>query len=164
MIQFSYMDKSEKDIWLPQLFDLLYLNMQNIAPSGMSYEEEREEWLSNVSPAIDKAPRQIIMCFDGAELAGYIQYYTRDDMLMVEEIQLAPNYHRTMLFYRFCSFLAANLPDDIEYIEAFAEARNTHSQRIMQKLGMQIDAEEGGAYVHLRGKADIARKLFHSGR
>lgn len=69
-MMFCYLDKSEKDHWLPQLFDLLYDNMRSIAPSGLSYEQERKEWLAAVSPALEKAPRQIILCFVGEELAA----------------------------------------------------------------------------------------------
>ena len=82
ILTFSYLDKAEKEIWLPKLFDLLYDNKKAIAPSGLTYKEEKNLWLSNVSPAIDKAPRQIILCFDGDALAGFMQYYIRNDLII----------------------------------------------------------------------------------
>ena len=165
MLEYVFLNKSEKEKWLPQLFELFYENMSVIAPSGIPYEEEKREWLANVSPALDKAPRQIIMCFNEGALAGYIQYYTRDNLLMIEEIQLAPAYHRTMLFYRLCRYLADNLTRGIEVIEAYAEWRNSHSQRIMKKLGMEIVDEEGlSEFVHLRGSAECAKRFFGRGR
>ena len=36
MVRFAYLDKTEKERWLPQLFDLLYDNMQAIAPATPS--------------------------------------------------------------------------------------------------------------------------------
>ncbi|MBQ8621658.1 MAG: hypothetical protein IJ422_05030 [Oscillospiraceae bacterium] len=161
MILFSWLNKQEKALWLPKLFDLLYDNMSTIAPSGLTYEQEKEQWLANVDPALDKAPRQIILCFVNHDLAGYIQYYTQEKLLMIEEMQLKKAYQRTFVFYRFCKHLMACLPSDIEYIEAYAEKRNRNSQKIMQKLGMvPVAEEENSAFVHLCGAAGIAKKLF----
>lgn len=86
MISFAYLDKIQKEQWLPLLFDLLYENMSVIAPSDEPYEKQKAQWLSNVSPALDKAPRQIVLCFAESELVGYVQYYTRNDLLMIEEM------------------------------------------------------------------------------
>ena len=63
MIAISRLNKKEKDQWLPRLFDLLYENMHRIAPSGLNRDQEREQWLSQVSPALDKEPRQVLLCF-----------------------------------------------------------------------------------------------------
>ena len=109
MIRFAFLDKNEKEQWLPQLFDLLYDNMQAIAPTPLTKEEEYAEWYSNVSPALEKAPRQIILCLDNSRLAGYLQYYTRGELLMVEELQLQKEYRCTLLFRGLCRYLAAHL-------------------------------------------------------
>ena len=61
MLTFTYMNKNEKEKFLPQLFDLLYDNMREIAPTELSYEQEKEQWLGNVSPALDKPARQVMM-------------------------------------------------------------------------------------------------------
>ena len=164
-MEYVFLDKGEKDKWLPQLFELYYENMSVIAPSGIPYEEEKKEWFANVSPALDKAPRQVIMCFDEGTLAGYIQYYTREKLLMIEEIQLKTQYQKTMLFYRFCRYLMQQLPEEIEWIEAYAEKRNLNSQKIMLKLGMETVEEAcASPFVHLRGSSEIAKKFFGRGR
>ncbi len=152
MISFSYLDKSQKDQWLPILFDLLYENMSVIAPSEEPYEAQKEEWFGNVSPALDKAPRQIILCFADGKFAGYVQYYTRDDLLMVEELQIQKAYQRTTLFAALWKHLRVLLPDSIHYIEAYADPRNTNSLTIMKKLGMEPMEFGNPAFVHLRGK------------
>ena len=87
MITFTFLEKSQKEYWLAQLFDLFYDNMRSIAPSTLPYEQEKQQWLCQVSPALEKAPRQIILCFASGLLAGYIQYYTNGNLLMIEEIQ-----------------------------------------------------------------------------
>lgn len=165
MIQFSFLDKSKKEEWLLPLFDLFYRNMSEIAPGRPSQEEERAWWFSEISPALDKAPRQVILCTEAEELLGYLQYYTRDDLLMIEEVQVAPSYRGTLLFYRMCRFLEENIPSEIRYIEAYARKKNTYSKEMMQKLGMiWVEEGEGAELLHFRGDADAIRKRFVSGK
>lgn len=159
MLRFAYLNKQEKENWLPRLFDLLYENMHTIAPSGLNYEKEKQQWLESVSPALEKAPRQIILCFADETLAGFVQFYTRENLLMVEEVQIAKPYHRSFLFFRLCRFLLEQLPPEIEIVEAYAEKRNLHSLRIMKKLGMEVIGEEG-PFLHLRGDARPIREKF----
>lgn len=160
MITFSYLDKSEKNIWLPRLFDLLYENMRAIAPTELPYEQEKAAFLANVSPALDRPQRQILLCFAEGELAGYIQYYVRGELLMVEEVQLRREYQRTTFFLQMCRYLIRDLPEDLRQIEAYADPRNRHSLALMEKLGMVPVPEENPAFVHLRGPADAVRKRF----
>jgi len=160
-MDFCCLNKSEKEQWLPLLFDLLYENMRCIAPSELSYEQEKQEWLAAVSPALEKAPRQIILCFVQGDLAGYVQYYIRDKMLMVEEIQLKRKYHRTLLFYKLCKYMLSVLPGDLQTIEAYADKRNLYSIRLMNKLGMRIcESEQDSPFTHMRGSAKAFYALF----
>ncbi len=159
MIHFAVLNKNEKDLWLPQLFDLFYENMQEIAPSDLPCEQEKQQWLSQVSPALEKEPRQIILCFADGKLAGYIQYYTNKKLLMIEEIQIKKSYQRTTLFYGLCKHFATVLPKGIEIIEAYAEKRNLHSQKLMQKLGM-VQIGEDGPFVHLQGSVQKLHRYF----
>ena len=159
-MQISFLDKTEKDRWLPKLFDLYYGNMHAIAPSGEPYEKERSEWLSEVAPAVDKAPRRVLLCTDGEALLGYMQYYTRNDLIMVEELQIRKDYQQTLLFFRLCRYLAKQLSPDILHIEAFAHKQNAKSLELMKKLGILPLDEKDCLFVHLRGSADIAKKRF----
>lgn len=159
MITFTYLNKNEKEKFLPKLFDLLYENMRGITPTDLTYKHEKKHWLGNVSPAIDKSARQIIMCYADEELIGYIQYYVSNKLLMIEELQLKKEYHCTLTFYRFCKHFINTLPADIEYVEAFADKRNINSQELMQKLGMEI-IDINSEFVHLRGNTDEIIKKF----
>ena len=153
MLTFSYLDKRQKGQYLPLLFDLLYDNMRAIAPSDLSYEEEKSAWLCNVSPALEQGPRQMLLCHSDSQLAGFVMFYTRDDLLMVEELQLKERFHRSFAFYHLCRYLAFCLPQGIRVIEAYALQNNRYSQKLMEKLGMeQLEVENG--YVHLRGDLD----------
>lgn len=160
MIRFALLDKAQKAIWLPRLFDLLYTNMQQIAPSGLPREQAWAQWNSQVSPALECAPRQILLCFADDQLAGFAQYYTRKELLMIEELQISPRYQKTGVFGSFCRKLAEFLNEQIMVVEAYADRRNGISHRIMRKLGMEELPEDDPEFVHLRGAADEIRRML----
>ena len=148
--KFDFLDKQTVGDTLPVLFDILYENMEKIAPFGKSYEEAKAEWLGQVAPAMKKEKRQIVLMLDSDALAGYAQYYTHNEIVMIEEIQLAPRYQRTRLLRQFCEFMQSVLPCEPKYIEAYADKRNLNSRRLMESLGMKIIGTDGDFY-HFRG-------------
>lgn len=160
MITHTLLDKSEKDNLLPELFDLYYNNMSQIAPSGLCYEAEQIQWLAAVSPALEKAPRQILLCRNGYDILGYIQYYTRDDLLMIEELQLRGDYQRSTVFISMVRALIRLLPEGLRHVEAYADKRNLASLALMQRLGMLMLNDEDESFAHLRGDAGKIRSLF----
>ena len=161
MITYTHLDKTQKDQWLPRLFDLYYLNMSPIAPSGLSYEEERSQWLSAVSPALDKEPRQVLLCRNDGALAGFIQYYTRGALLMIEEVQLSGRFQGTTVFLALVRALMRLLPEGIGYVEAYADKRNHRSILLMQRLGMeQLQEDQDSPFAHFRGNAAGIRRMF----
>ena len=92
--------------------------------------------------------------------AGFIQYYTRGDMLMVEEVQLRRDYQRSLLLRRMIGCLVRILPPEIRWVEAYADRRNLRSRALMEKLGMVYLPGEEAPYVHLRGSAGEIRRAF----
>ena len=155
--RFSFLNKAKARDVLPLLFDILHENMDKIAPSGRTYEAERDEWLGAVAPALEKAPRQILLMHDSEELAGYLQYYVNNGVFMVEEIQLKPSYQRTLLLHYLCRFLVDVIPSDTEYIEAFVHEKNVSSQKLQRSLGMVHVDTRGNDIFHFRGDC---QKLF----
>ena len=162
-MKLCYLDKTEKDLWLPRLFDLFYENMSAVAPSGMTRDTERTEWMANVGPALDKAPRQVLLALDGETLAGFAMFYTRDDLLMVEEVQLQREYQGGLLFLRLCRKLLADLPQEIRTVEAYAHRSNGRSRKLMTRLGM-VELPDASPFVHLRGELESIRKRYLPGR
>ena len=147
-----FLDKHSEMHLMEPLFDLLYENMRSIAPSGLGYEEEKQQWLSEVVPAMAKAPRQIVLMYDGDSLAGYLQYYIRNELFMVEEIQIRKDCRSTSLFAALWKFMLRVIPEDTHIIEAYADPRNLSSRRLMEKLGMQpVEDSSCGNLLHFRG-------------
>ena len=157
-VTISFMDKDQKDLWLPKMFDLLYENMQVVAPNNLPYEAQKAQFLSEVSPALEKAPRQVILCVQGNTLVGFLQYYTREDLLVIEEVQLRKEFQRTLTFYHLCKFISASLPKEVAFLEAYTHKSNHRSQKLLQKLGLSII--EDGPFLHFRGSSQKAKEFF----
>ncbi len=157
---FQYADKSGFPQMAPELFDLLYTNMSEIAPSGYCYEEDRAVWMEAVVPAMEKENRQVVLiCADGIA-AGYFQYYSTTDTLMLEEFQLKRPYQGSGAFGALFSWLLPILPGDLRFVKAYAHKQNLRSQGILEHLGLQKIGENKsgnswqfqGPYAALREK------------
>ena len=151
MFNFEYLDKEHKNEYLPTLYDLLCSNMNDVAPTDF----EKNEFIKEVGGALEKAPRQIILCYYNEELAGFLMYYTRENMIMIEELQLAKKYQRTRALHSLCHFMIEILPESIEFIESFVDKRNLNSLSLQQMLGLTIVNEVNEKLLHLRGDARI---------
>lgn len=154
-----FLDKEKEMHLLEQLFDLLHENMNTIAPSGLPYDEEKRQWLSQVAPALAKTHRQILLVFDDSGLAGYLQYYINRGLLMVEEIQLRKDCRVSSCIVSLWKFLSRIIPEDTHTIEAYADPRNLPSRKLMEKLGMEaVDDPSCGQWLHYRGRMDKLRR------
>lgn len=159
--EFKYADRQNIEEILPCLFDILYSNMSTIAPTGNTYENDLEEWLSNIIPAMQKEPRQIVLMFVDNKLIGYFQYYIFSDSLMMEEIQIRKDYQGTGLFHLFYSWLIKKLPKNIKYVEAYSNKSNHKSQGILEYLGLIKSGEnKNGNFFYYKGDYAILLQKY----
>ena len=153
-ISFRYLQKPPSPDILEEIFTILAANMRVIAPTGLTYEEDRAQWLSCVPPALEKEARQIILIYDRDELIGFFQYYVTADhsVFMMEEIQFKPAYHGSGLFGDLYRYLIPRLPADIQAVEAYADKRNKKSLGVLAHLGLTVIGEnKNGISYRLRG-------------
>ena len=147
------LDKSQKGSILPHLFDILHYNMSKIAPTGNSYEDDLNFWLSCVSPSLEKEPRKILLIYDGEILAGFFQYFVNNGLFMMEEIQLRDRYKGTGVFGELYAYLTRIIPKDTELVEAYANKSNHKSIAVLHHLGLEIVGEnKNGISYHFRGR------------
>lgn len=157
--RFEFADKSKLLPLLYKLFDILHNNMSSINPSTKSYDAALEEWLSELLPAMKKEMRQIVLMYDREELVGYFQYYTTQDTLMMEEMQIVREHQGTGLFGIFFARLLSQLPDDLKSVEAYTHVKNTRSKRILKHLGLSPDRKIGDDMLHYKGEyAELLRR------
>lgn len=150
--QFRYLQPEEYKEVLPRMFCILYTNMSAIVPSDTEYEEDRKLWLTYIVPALEQGNVRILLMLAGMELAGYFQYSLREDALLAEEVEIQPEYQRTMLFYRCCQYLLADVPEGVRYLESYVNKDNQNSLAIHRKLGMEIIGEnKSGRSWHFQG-------------
>ena len=160
---FVELDKSDTAQILPNLFSILYNNMNRIAPSGCSYAEDEAMWLAYMEQQMHLPYPKIILMYVHDALAGYFQYSVSGNTLMVDEVEIKHEYQRTMLFFSLCRYLCEQLLPKVEYIEAYVNKGNSQSLRINKKLGLEIVGEnKSGRSWLLRGYAkDVGAYFQH---
>lgn len=150
VISFEFMPKDRADELLPAIFEILYMNMNEIAPSGLGCVADYAEWFSNVAPAIKKPQRQIILIFSDMEIVGYFQYYVNETTFMMEEIQLKREFWGNGVFRSLYAFLHGVIPE-VPYVEAYAHRSNSHSRAILAHLGLKETDRSTPNHLHFRG-------------
>ncbi len=161
MIEFRMLEKKDKETYLPKMFDLLYRNMEKIAPSGERPGEMYEDWHGEVAPALDKPARNVVLIFDDDRFIGYFQYYVNREVFMMEEIQFEPAYMGTGLFEKLYRYLFEILPRETPYVEAYAHKSNTKSQGILVHLGLErIGENANGSCFRYRGSYQKLQEMI----
>lgn len=160
-IVFREMQVSESMEILPQLFRILYTNMTRIAPTGCNYEEDQKIWLDYIVPAVHEGKLHIVLMYAGDTLAGYTQFSAENDTLMVDEVEICPEYQRTFVFYRFCQYMMNNLPHNVGWFASYVRKDNANSISIHEALGMErIGENKSGTSWHYRGEIGKAAARF----
>lgn len=164
-IRFCRLDKANAVQVFPELFQILHTNMSRIALSPNSYEEDEAMWLSYVLPQTQQENLQFLLMYVGNILAGYFQYSVNGDILMVDEVEIKPEYQRTRLFYQLCIYLCNQLSPDIRFVESYVNKQNENSLRIHQKLGIEVIGEsKSGSSWRMRGEVRNIRAYFERKR
>ena len=165
MFEFKYADKNLIESLLPALFKILHSNMSEIAPTNNSFEKDFEIWSENVSPALKKDARKIVLMYSEEMLAGYFQYYinAETNSLMMEEIQIKKEYHGKGLFKALYKWLIKELPVDIDSVEAYASKKNHKSQSILKYLGLsEAGVNKNGNSYYYKGNYKYLYDLFNN--
>ena len=151
-IIFEYLNKNDFPDVSSVIFDILADNMEKIAPTGNSREDDFNCWYDGVSDGLKQEKRQIILIKDSECIIGFFQYYTNTDTFMMEEIQFKPEYQGGSIFRSLYGFLLENINDGIKFVEAYANKENLKSIGILEHLGlMRIGMNKNGNSFHFRG-------------
>lgn len=153
MFTFRYMEQKEFSGLAEKLFDLLADNMNRIAPSPNSREDDFASWCPMMEEQLAGDARKIVLISDdAAQIVGYFQYSLDSDTFHMEEIQFHPAMQGSGLFRALYGFVLPRLPENIRFVEAYAHQDNAHSQAILSKLGLQvIGRNRNQTSLHYRG-------------
>ena len=147
------LDKERELSLMGSLFDLMRDNMAEVAPSGLACEWEKAKWLAEVIPAIKKAPRQIVLLYCEGALVGFCMYYVNSGVFMVEELQILRGFRSSGVIVELWKFFNRTIPGDTLYMEAYTDAENAYSQKLLGRLGLKnVDSTEDNHLKHFRGE------------
>lgn len=162
-VSFCHLNKSEFSTISHDIFNILADNMEIIAPTANTREEDYKCWHEGVSDGLKRDERQIVLIKDEDNIIGFFQYYTNADTFMMEEIQFKPEYQGKNIFRALYGFLIPNIRKDIKYVEAYANITNPKSMGILGKLGLtKIGINKNGRSFHFKGKYSDLLKWYKS--
>lgn len=152
-ISFSYLEKNDFSKIADDLFNILADNMEKIAPTGNTRDEDYICWYEGVCCGLKRNERKIVLIKSCEKIIGFFQYYTNADTFMMEEIQFKPEYQGCNIFRRLYGFLINNLDKNIKFVEAYANTENNKSIGILEHLGLsKIGMNKNGNCFHFRGE------------
>lgn len=163
IVNFQYLNKSDFPAIANEIFNILADNMEIIAPTGNTREEDYKCWYEGVSNGLKRNERQIVLIKEADNIIGFFQYYTNADTFMMEEIQFKPEYQGRNTFRELYSFLIPNIREDIKFVEAYANITNHKSIGILEKLGLtKIGMNKNGRCFHFKGNYSDLVKWYNS--
>lgn len=165
MICFEYMKKSDFSVLAQEIFDILADNMEKIAPTGNSREDDFKLWFGAVSDGMNREERQIILIKENQVIAGFFQYYTNADTFMMEEIQFKPQYQGKGVFRKLYGYILENINCNPQFVEAYASIHNKKSIGILEKLGLSnTGLNKNGHSYHFKGEFSDLIKWYTNER
>ncbi len=161
MITFEHLNKLKFPVTANKLFNILADNMAVIAPTGNSRKEDYKCWYKAVGAGLRKKERHIILIKDNDTIIGFFQYYINSDALMMEEIQIKPEYQGRGLVRELYAFADSNIKTDVEFVEAYANTKNTRSIGMLEKFGLKsIGLNKNGCSYHFKGRKTDLKKWY----
>lgn len=163
-IRFEYLNKPDFSTVSNDIFNILADNMEKIAPTGNTREDDYNCWYESVSDGLNRDERQIILIKDNDDIIGFFQYYTNKDTFMMEEIQFKSEYQGKGVFRELYGFVLKNIKNDLEFVEAYANISNGKSIGILEKFGLtNTGLNKNGRSCHFKGNYTDLLKWYHSG-
>ena len=151
-IKIEYLNKADFLTQSSAIFKILADNMEKIAPTGNSREDDYRCWYDSVSDGLKREKRQIVLVRDDENIIGFFQYYTNDDTFMMEEIQFKPEYQGKGVFRLLYGFIFEKSDSRIKFVEAFANTKNDKSIKILEHIGLaKIGMNKNGNSFHFKG-------------
>lgn len=140
MLSFVPLRAEDFDLYADDLFAILWGNMNEIAPSGCSYEEDFAVWSDYNRSVIESGERKTVLFIDedSDRIAGYFQYRLESNILWFDEIESLKQYQSRGLIYRpLLKWLLPQLPACIDSYQAYIHKDNSHSSAILKAMGAQ---------------------------
>lgn len=163
MIRMFTLTASDFEALAPQMFSILARNMQALHPEEAPSETDYSIWLSYQRSHF--SDKRFVVAEREGKIAGYLQYSLRYTALMIEEIEIAPEYQLWFgILPRLLDCLRRQLPEDIKTVCAYISGDNTRSARIAERLGLRpTGTNANGTSLYYQGSVEaFTRKNMKS--
>ncbi len=140
-LSFYPMDPADFELYAQDLFAILWFNMNEIEPSGCSFEEDFAIWFDYNK---NDTERKTILFIDENidRIVGYFQYRLNEGIFWLDEIQILPEYQGKGVVYRpLMKHLLPKLPEEITIHRSYINKNNLRSAAILEKMGAYIIGE-----------------------
>ena len=155
MIDVHYLKPDDFEQYAVGLFSVLHENMSRIAPTGNRYEEDFLFWFDANKEVLKGENRHMIVSVqkETNEVVGYFQYSVQNRVCFMEEIQIRESYQgKYNIFEKIYELVFANMREEVDTVEAYANKKNAKSIGILGKLGLSVVGEnKRGTSYHFRG-------------
>ena len=141
MLSFYPMNSEDFELYSQDLFAILWFNMNEIEPSEYSFEEDFAVWFDYGKS--DKQRKTILFIDESIDrIVGYFQYHLESDTLVLEEIQVLPDYQGKGLVYRpLMKYFLPQLTKEIQHHQSYVNKNNLRSATILEKMGAKVIGE-----------------------
>ncbi len=161
-ISFEFIDKAQFINNAEVFYSIFDNNMQSLEPS-VSFEGEYKAWFRNVSEGLESAQRKLIRIKCGEDTVGFFQYYINNDLFMMEEIQLKPEYQGNGIFRALYGYVLPLECNGVKYVEAYTHYDNYKSMAILGKMGLREIDSNAFKLRHFRGSYSDLQKWLEKG-
>lgn len=158
---FRQMKIEDIPVYINEMFEILSGNMNEIAPTGNTFDEDFMSWSECVVTALQAGRRNIILIFSDEKLCGFFQYFVNDTTFRMDEIQFTKEYQGSGLFSELYRYLTTIIPPDTKFADAFSRKENKKSQGILKHLGLKESGEsQNGNTLYFKGEYKTILKRY----
>ncbi len=128
--------------------------MTAIAPTGNGYGEDFQIWSDTFGNTfLNRFEFKIVLIESDDHIIGFFAYACKDNTFMMLEIQFSNAYQgKYGIFRKLYHFVTKDLPNDLMYVEAYANNNNAKSIAVLSKLGLKnVGTNKTGMSFHFKG-------------
>lgn len=143
------------------IFDILANNMSIIAPSDNNRGQDFLIWSQTIKGRLRKNECQLFIFICDEQVIGYLQYSIHEKTLLIEEIEITPDYQiKYNILGRVFKLLPMNISSDVVYIESYANKQNKKSNKLLNRLGFEVIGtnKSGKSYLYRGYYSDLIKR------
>ena len=144
------------------LFDILADNMTKIAPTQNSRDEDFKIWFTNLQQRLLENKSCVIAFLYHENIVGYLQYSVSKNTLIIEEVEISTKFLvKYNILGSAIKLLFEIAPENIVYIEAYANKNNKVSTQLLKKAGFEIIGtnKTKTSFLHRAVYSDLAKRF-----